>query len=292
MNKETRKIAQACFIGGVLFTVAAFFLTPMFWWLGTLAGIAGGYLGYEFRAVLRAVSKAWQAAKAEMGDIFPKVIQAIVRFLRRPHPFGYLSFFITIGMSYLLVVSGFIIAPLEKQSLGFMSGYIFGCIIFFILIWLLFLQLLWLIVLLSIQGEFYLEAPDKIIGADGQLEDKAIPLTYGNGAYYLVKGLELIVLFSVWKAWKYLFIGIKWAGTFAGRFLKHLFIFIHSNERVLCAIDGTLGGIAAFLWLAPSAETLTAKAAVAIFGGLLGAGFGVINYELVSKRWLKLVPQN
>ena len=125
---------------------------------------------------------------------------------------------------------------------------------------------------------------------EGTEGSKQVRLTYGNAIHYVVKGFGLIFLFFAWKMWKYLFIGIKHAGIFIARFLKNFLILVHSSEkhkRVFCAITGTLGGIAAFLWLAPSAETLVAKVMVVIFGGLLGAAFGVIMREL-SLRWLSL----
>lgn len=49
---ETKKIAVACFIGGVLCCVVcavAFMFAPALWWLGVIAGFAGGYISYDFR---------------------------------------------------------------------------------------------------------------------------------------------------------------------------------------------------------------------------------------------------
>jgi len=62
---ETKKIAIACFVGGVLFCVAALLFSPTYWWLGLIAGFAGGYISYEFRDVLKAIPVALQAAKKE-----------------------------------------------------------------------------------------------------------------------------------------------------------------------------------------------------------------------------------
>ena len=284
MNRETKKIALACFIGGALFTVAAFCLAPMFWWLGMLAGIVGGYFGYEFREVLRAIPKAWRAARRRAGNCLPKMVKAIAVYLRRPHPFGYLSFVIVVTMLYLLIRSEIFI-PAE----AFGPGPIVVSMVLFLGLWGFFVQTLDLIALFA--TGFDLVAPDKLAKMDEAKRGDKTPLTYGNAFYCLAKGFWSIAFFFIWEIWKYLYIGLGRAFYFIRCFLKDLFIFIHSNERVLCAIDGTLGGMAAFLWLTPSAETFAAKAAVAIFGGLLGAGFGVINYELVSKRWLKLVLQ-
>ena len=74
------------------------------------------------------------------------------------------------------------------------------------------------------------------------------------------------------------------------RFGRHLFILIHSKERVLCATYGTLGGAVSYIWLARADMALAEQAALIVFGGLMGAAFGVANWEIVSKRLLHL-PQ-
>ena len=270
MNKETKKIAWACFIGGVLFGVTAFCVVPMFWWLGTLAGIVGGYFGYEFRKALRAIPKAWRTAKTETSELFRRIQIAghlLGEFFRQPHPFGYLSLFIGVGMFYWALGSEFIIiaghvGPIARLMITAL-GFCLFCLFFF-----------------------------AIISLIAMVGDIRYPITYGRAIYSLIRGAGRIAFCLIWTLWKRMFIGIARAFVFAGRFLGHLFIFIHSSECVLCAIDGTLGGMAAFLWLAPSAETLTAKAAVVVFGGLLGTGWGALNYEIVSMRWLHLVPRH
>ena len=37
-----------------------------------------------------------------------------------------------------------------------------------------------------------------------------------------------------------------------------------------------------------TADTATAKVVLVIAGGILGAFLGVVNWELVSKRWLRV----
>lgn len=62
------------------------------------------------------------------------------------------------------------------------------------------------------------------------------------------------------------------------RFSKIIFWQIHSEERLLCLVDAALGaGIGYFYHNA-------------LIGALSGGILGVINYEIVSKRLLKLVP--
>lgn len=62
------------------------------------------------------------------------------------------------------------------------------------------------------------------------------------------------------------------------KFLKHVLIEIHSDLRLLCGIDSAIG--AAIGWICGNA----------IIGGLAGGIIGALNYELISKRILHLVP--
>lgn len=61
-------------------------------------------------------------------------------------------------------------------------------------------------------------------------------------------------------------------------FFKTIFVQIHSDERLLCFFDAGIGaGIGYFYHNA-------------LIGAIAGGILGAVNYELVSKRWLKLVP--
>ncbi len=65
-----------------------------------------------------------------------------------------------------------------------------------------------------------------------------------------------------------------------GRLVKTVFILIHSNERLLCMVDAAIG-VAVFHFTGNN-----------IFLGMLAGGaLGVINYEIISVRLLKLVPR-
>lgn len=79
----------------------------------------------------------------------------------------------------------------------------------------------------------------------------------------------------------FIFVTVKYAVLFLPRFFWNLFVIIHSELRLLCLFDGGLGAVAGTLIAGTLAGT--------IFGALVGGVFGVLNYEIVSKRILKLV---
>jgi hypothetical protein len=66
------------------------------------------------------------------------------------------------------------------------------------------------------------------------------------------------------------------------RFLKALwatFVVIHSSKRLLCGVDSFLGAIVGFCY------------SHALIGAIAGLFLGVVNYEIISIRILKIAPK-
>ncbi len=59
--------------------------------------------------------------------------------------------------------------------------------------------------------------------------------------------------------------------------MSTLFFIIHSDERLLCLVDAATGAAIGGYYFGNAA-----------LGGLTGAIIGLVNYEIVSKRILKL----
>lgn len=298
---ETKKIAIGCFVGGVLCTAVALICTPMFWWLGLLAGLAGGYLGYEFREVLRAIPIAWRKSrkgiiiwwseadekvrKLSFGKLeFPTVFFIIIAFL----------FFsgITTAISWFIVPTpdwGFRLFCMIGSFATVFALFVIA-VYSAILVWIL----LFAIALLGARvGEKcfwfpFLDVKEEQQESEAEkLEKKGYrkkKLTGKNFSRWFMEGIVLCILLGL----KYFFVGIWLSLCFLRRFLWNLFKLIHSKKRVLCAIDGTVGGAIAFFCFASTSLTLPQQILVVFFGGLLGAVIGVLNYEIISKRVLHL----
>lgn len=292
---ETRKIAVACFIGGALCCAVALMFAPIYWWFGLIAGMAGGYISYEFREVRKAIPVALRAAGQGSVYAWDGLIASAKAWLSRPHPFFYIG-------AILALPFAFSIAPYLLFEMAKGPG----------------TSALSVILLLVAYGEavMILGAPFGIFafigaravercywtptmensGGDQQkwfaeLREKGYresPLTYANATRWTAKGVLATVKFFAWTLWKYLAMAAWAMICFLGRFAWHLFKLIHSEKRVLCAIDGTLGGAVSYIWFASSAISFPEQMVFVIFGGLLGAAFGVANWEIVSKRILRV----
>lgn len=307
---ETKKIAIGCFVGGVLCTAVTLICTPMFWWLGLLAGMAGGYLGYEFREVLRAVPIAWRKSRKGITIWWLEADKKV-----RKCSFGKLDFFdcffavivfllflgITIAISWFIVPT-----PDWEFGLFCMIGSFATVFSLFVVAFISSFPVSGLFLAFALLGARVGEKcfwfPFILLGGEDNEDAERIRkkleavgyhkeiLTSKNFFRWLAKGVGLTILFFLWTMWKYLFIGIWLLLCFLRRFGWELFKLIHSKKRVLCAIDGTIGGAIAFFCFASASLTFPQQILVVFFGGLLGAVIGVLNYEIVSKRLLHLAP--
>ena len=298
---ETRKIAVACFIGGALCCAVAIMFAPVYWWFGLIAGIAGGYISYEFREVRRAIPIAMRATGRGSVYAWDGAIAKAKAWLSESHPFFYPAAIIVApfyfwGVSYL--VPELLMRPVTNISVTVLFSMMMvaiGVIAFVEMTWVVIAPMV-IFAFIGARVEKYYWWPlflpnslEKYVVQE--LEAKGFrcePLDYRNLARWIAKGLGLTVLFFVWTLWKHLAIAARTTLCFLGRFAWHLFKLIHSEKRVLCAIDGMLGGVVSYVSFASSVMSFPEQMMFVIFGGLLGAAFGVANWEIVSKRILRV----
>ena len=307
---KTTKIAVACFIGGIICSAIALVATPAYWWLGLIAGLAAGYIAHEFREVLKAIpvaltatAKSFRVGGSSVWNGSVETITDIRRWLSRAHPIFCPAAIIAVSLcTWFIYCHHLDITKSADSKLG--AGLLLAFIFTMFSGQIILLTMGILVTIAQIGARSSNEYCDwwpilspnqtgsdehtKRLEADGFQKEQ---LNYRNLIRWLLKGSIKIVLFFTWTIWKYLIVALFKALYFLGVFAWQLFILIHSNERLLCAIDGTLGGAMSYIWLAPTATSITAKIVLVLFGGFLGAAFGVLNWEIVSKRILHIQVQ-
>lgn len=301
---ETKKIAVACFTAGALCCGISLIFPPVYWWFGIIAGMAGGYISYvsyEFREVRKAIPIAMRAAGRGSMYVWDSAIAKAKAWLSEAHPFFYPAAIVVVpfyvwGASYLVPEMLKRATKVGTTALLSLTMVAMGIIIFVEMMLIVIATMAILAFIGARIGEkcywWPFLVPTNSLEKDVQeLEAKGFrrePLNYLNLARWFAKGLGLTVLFFAWTLWKYLAIGAWATLCFFGRFAWHLFKLIHSEKRVLCAIYGTLGGAVSYIWFALAAMSFPEQVVFVIFGGLLGAAFGVANWEIVSKRILRV----
>lgn len=301
---ETRKIASACFIGGAICCAVALMVAPALWWLGMIAGFAGGYISYEFREVLRAIPVALRAAMKGGSWAWGSLVEVVEDYIKKPHPFAYPAAIIVAPFWVFLMsemIYSFVYPTVPVPALIEFLMFVFltpiMLVAFFVgMVIIVAFPMVALAFIGARVGERSFWEP--IMGGNHTMSQEQLsqaleakglerkPLSYRNVYRWITKGIGITALFFVWTLWKYLAIGMWNTFRFFGRFAWHLFKLIHSQKRVLCGIDGALGGAVAYIWLQSTSCAVGEQMVLVVFGGLLGATFGVVNWEVVSKRLL------
>lgn len=247
MNKSL-KVFLACFLGAFIGTLVAFQINGVFWWLGLLAGGLIGYLSYEFKDVILAVRRTWN-----------------LLFGLKLYPRNFVTAFLyTISLYLWLALGGMLVTGLVDGPKVFrISDIVFISIIG--------AAMAFLTGLISIFNEFDTEQME-VLGLIWRFNPVFVLF------YYLPKGIILFVL-QLPKVFRKAFVLLAQFLKLLFKFIKTIFILIHSEIRLLCAIDAAIGTAIGYF------------AGSAIIGGIFGGLFGVLNYEVLSKRILHLAPQ-
>lgn len=273
---ETKWIAIVCFIGSVLGCAVALYCTPDFWLLGVLAGGASGYLLYDVGEVFRAIPKALRAVLNEFQEVVSKFVW-VWSWLREPHPFLLLAMTLSAPLTYLCTL----VWPHPKND---MLIFVISCSALYVSFVCATVSILFMLALegANLNYEFWsegkqLETIIKLLG------DKNVrrPLTVRNVLRWTWRGLPYVVMKVAEPvvgvvAFVFFFLpaGMVW----------YTIVQVHSQKRVLCAVDSALGVAISYLLLASTAQTVEAQVTLVLFGGVIGAALGALSHEVISKR--------
>jgi hypothetical protein len=226
-----------------------------------LAGGLAGYLSYEFKQMCQAAPKAfksvWDWKLNPTGSwLFWKAI--CMYFLE-----CFLAGFWTTIIFSAIAFAGGLSISIYNYSLVLLGGtIIIG--LFFILIFAL-LDKNW-------------EKLRCLEGIEDSINDSMQTLKYGNPIYVIF----FVGKFLLKNAWLFIVflpdIILKICNFIVDicKFLKRIFILIHSDMRVLCGLDSALGAAIGYYF------------GNAIIGALAGGVLGVFNYKIISQKVLRL----
>lgn len=271
MDSKAQKLFLAVFLGAM----AGFFVgvgldhSPYFAWVGALAGGLVGYLSYEFKKVVAAVPVAWQNARAwSARQWWEENTGRIKRTLM--FSLGGTASTCTIIWHVSLPTLLFVFDPDAVMVMA----------------WSLFIGVPFFSFILG-----YV-----VCGADASAKDAkegrriAIFLNpFAVWFYWVPKGLRWSIVHipvavrATARAVVATARGIHEAVLAIGRFVKFLFVEIHSDLRLIAGVDATL--FAAMNYFSGSFGLALIVAAV-------GGAFGLLNRYLIAERVLGLAPRN
>lgn len=263
MNSKARRIFVVCAIGTMVGLFVAVNLPSLIWWLGALVGgLISGFL-YALPDIVRYTPRAARSTWRTLTYL-PEAVSLLhgrVRDLPSVTKWQIASVVI-FGVYMVFWVWASLELLVGKPSISLLGA-----------LHLLILE----VVMLGSVFSPEVEDREKIRWAR-----KVVILATPPGPLILV----IWILIAVVKAVPEIVMVISECARFLGGFAKTLFLFIHSRELVLCFVDGCFGvAISYFIFVVIGNMQL---GPTLLAGGLTGGLVGVVNYEVVSRRLLRL----
>lgn len=270
MSSVSVKVFLAVALGSFVGALVALQFSPYFWWLGLLAGGLIGYLSYQPLTVLRAMPVAARRA-ADVCGLTARQLYSV------KHVIGW-TFLSSVLLCFWCTVAVFLFGILMLNSAevnqhllfaSFVVGFSFTTIAMMMRIW------------------FWIEESD-----DTRDEQFAImmrqtcrmlnPLVLlgiklPRAVWKIVWSIPVVIVEMIIGSPRVAVVLFRALVIFPIRFVIILMRLIHSDVRLLCAVDAAIGAAVGYF------------TANALFGALLGGIFGVLNY-LLSRWILHLAP--
>jgi hypothetical protein len=269
---ELQKHMLSSAVGAGIGAAACLLLSPALWWLGILAGFAGGYLSYEFREV-RVVTRriALERLDAEIEGC-----RRITVWLRKPHPFWLVAVVGCAGAFGLVQYS--IRGLMADDPVFYDEGWVFGYLMCAIVIVVstFALTLIWSGIFLTLAvagarkkktrwrpGEFWdieekvalreqfkndylqyltCEDDERLRKKMGPFKEWAeVPPTYGNIFFLAVVGVGVCI-------WRIVSSPVTLPIIF-GRGVWRIICLIHNDHRLVCGMDAAFAVVIVFWYL-------------------------------------------
>lgn len=262
MNTTEKRIGFACALGafvGALISLelAKFFVWGKYLWtVGAFVGGLVGYVSYQFKEIVSACREQEKRQRLfeAMCDIWSNLLKPTIKTVSE-------------------ICAGFFVVILA-QSLGIMA-------------------------VLSITTPLSFTGQESLVDVIATFCLISLVPTILTFPMYCKYHEEKISQLGEWRViYNYLLhfnlFGVMWhtlCGTFwlltkipkivreCLHFARGVFITVHSDIRTICFVDSVLGATAGYF------------AGSALVGAVIGGLSGVLNYRLVSIRWLKLSPK-
>ncbi len=280
--KTTMKIALACFIGAVMGTLISLEMNKMLWWVGAIAGGVIGYFIYDIEQVIKAIPKTWEYAKENKNKFSCTLVKIIKNIIIA-------IFCVTAVLIVPFIWLGYIdnyfwnIFHMPKISLIHDDIFVLLPILFiyYAMALINFLILIYSAKDILVENDKCLKKM-KLLGIINKAKNSNIfkifallssqLIAFGWIIFWLYKGFT-----AVPEATKEAF---NVSTEFLGKFIKKLFLLIHSQARLICGVDSLFGTVIGYFFFHDP-----------IMGGIAGAILGVFNYWIVSIKILKLEPK-
>lgn len=267
MSSVSVKVFLAVALGAFVGALVALQSSPYFWWLGLLVGGLTGYLSYQPLTVLRAMPVAARRA-ADLCGLTARQLYSV------KHVIGY--FFLTFVFLHFWIIIAILFFYLPIRTINqniLFASFIVG---FLMAGWTMILHSLWWLAgYTERKSESYTVFLRKSCCMLNPLVLLGIKLPLA--VWKIVWSVPIVVFQVIIGSPRVAVVLFRALVIFPIRFVIILLRLIHSELRLLCAVDAAIGAAVGYF------------TANALLGALLGGIFGVLNY-LLSRWILHLAP--
>lgn len=273
MQKETWSVGFACALGACIGTLVAleiaarFTYGSWFWSVGALTGGLAAYCAVDFRHLCAGIAVAYRRTIAW-----------------RPHVEWWKTYLMcACSMTVSSTSLVFVLWCITNAAFAIANNgpYIPPTVL-----------LVYLCLFAGVGAVWAVNASDEGSTADGSYDERLLrnrkkalrAMCYVNpvGALLLVLAGMLVGAGWLWTHGpdiaRSIMAAISSVGLRLKRFGVEVFFYVHSERRMICFLDAAIGAAAGYFLGSAS------------LGAIIGAILGVINYEIVSIRWLKIIP--
>lgn len=275
MTRSWLSIAFACAFGALIGTLTALEISARFesgsylWVIGALIGGIAAYVTIDFRHFCAGVVHSYHRTIAWRPD--PLWWKALVAMAG-----GIVTIYCSAVGVYGAVIAYFSDAPMSV-AIGtlwaMLAASVFG------------VGLSWLMTSVSSSSQVR-NATDReqqlrnIVDIGWQFILNGNPIAAALAALRGLKWIAVRTPSAIARAVPATINGVRRMWHTVAQFVVGVFIYVHSQRRMICFVDATIGAAIGYSF------------GSAIIGAIAGAILGVINYEIVSVRLLRLVPSS
>lgn len=270
MHKQSFSIGFACALGAFVGALVAMEIAARFayggylWAFGALAGGIVAYVTVDFRELCTGTARAYSRTVAwRPNGLYWKALgMSLV---------GYMTLASTIAAVALAMAM--VVHPVPSKMLVVMVGVIASITAT-------------IMAILDCSARPTWPWPDnftkeRLLRSRRQgywLLVHANPFSAGFYAVYFSMRGTLYLVRHIPAAWAWCVAAVPIAYATSRAFAIQAFIYVHTERRTICFVDATIGAAAGYHF------------GSALIGAAIGAILGVVNYELVAIKWLKLIP--
>lgn len=275
MNPKARKIFIATALGTMLGLYSSIaFLPSIVWWFGALIGGISAGLFYSLPEIIRYSPLAFQIAKNDLKKT-EKILTALYEIIKIPGSKKWrllteITFYILL-IFWIFFALTFMIKLNERLAM------------FSLVLGIFYIVPISAIMITSLDDKPTERETEKI----KRFKKTIFFMTPPGFLFLLMLGLVKFVPKAAKKISCFLLAILLEMVRFFATFAKTLFFFVHSKELVLCAIDAGISVLISYTLVAAVGNNLQTGPAL-LFGGLIGGLLGILHYEIVSVRILRV----